>query len=80
MHHQIQVKFENGGHPQNVDLVMAPFLLRFCLNCGFQSITFEGMQQVHSDLIEVLSIIKYRSSSNLEAIRKFLTELWPFSS
>ena len=38
-----------GGSPQIFYLVMAPFLLRLWLNCGFESITFEGMQQFHSN-------------------------------
>ena len=48
--------------------------------CGFQLITFEGsiMQQFLSNYTEGLSIIKYRSRSNLKVIHKLLTELWPF--
>ena len=38
----------------------------------------ERMHQFQSMLIERLSIVKYRSSSNLEFINKILTELWPF--
>ena len=36
------------------------------------------MQKFLSNNTEGLSIIKYRSSSNLKVIHKLLTELWPF--
>ena len=49
---------------------MALFRLRACLTFGFQSITFEGLHQFHSRFEDEFSIIKYRSSSNLEIIGK----------
>ena len=73
-HHNIQVKIDNGGHPHIWNELWS-FLLRFLLNCGFRSITFEGTQQFHSHLTEGKSIIKYRSSLNFEVICKLLTEL-----
>ena len=45
---------------------------------GFRSIRFEVMHRFHFKFTEGYSIIKYRSGLNLEIIRKFLTELWPF--
>ena len=52
-----------------------PFYTYFGLNCGFWSVTFEVMQQFHSKFTEGKGIIKHRSISNLEVIRKIVTDL-----
>ena len=46
-------------------------------NFSFQSITFEGMHQFHSNFTEGYGISKYRTSLKVKAIRKMLSELWP---
>ena len=43
--------------PTYVIRTNVPFLLRFWLNCGFQSTTFEGMHQFHQ-FIQSLHISK----------------------
>ena len=45
-HCKIQVKFDIGNHLQNFGQVMVLFQLSFCccVDIGFKSITFAGMQ------------------------------------
>ena len=76
-HHKIQVKFEFRDQLLNLTELW-PFLLRFWQKFGDRSITFERIHQFHTKFTEGLSIIIYRSSSNLKIIRKILTELWFF--
>ena len=71
---------EKGGNLKNSDSVIVPSLLRFWLFCGFGSITFEVKQQFHSRFREGQSIIKYKSSLNLEVIHKLLTEILPIAT
>ena len=62
--HQFHSKFIEGysiikyGSSLNLEVIRTilaefwPFFLRICLNCGFRSITFEGMPQFHSQFTE----------------------------
>ena len=50
---------------------MAIFTYFFWLNCGFRSLIFEGMQQLHK--IQV----KLEFEGHLQ-FYTFLSELWPF--
>ena len=57
----------------------SPSILYICwLNCGFRSITFEGMHQFHLNFTYGYIIMKYRSGSNLGVICKLLIELFLF--
>ena len=44
----------------------------------FHSVTFEGMHWFHSDIAELYSTVKCRSSSILVIIHQILAEVWPF--
>ena len=77
-HCKIQDKFDN--HLQNFGWVIALFRLSFCccVDIGFHSITFVGMQWFYWKFAEGYIIVKNRSSSILVIIRKILGKLWPF--
>ena len=79
-HCKIQVKFDIGNRTPNFGWVMALFGLSFCwcVDTGFQSITFAGMHWFYWKFAEGYIIVKYKSGSILVIIPKILGKLWPF--
>ena len=72
----LQIKYESNLKVEVITKILTelcPFLFGFWLNCGFRSIIFEGMQQLHSNLTEGQGIIKFMSSLNMEVLPSPLT-------
>ena len=76
---KMQVKFNIGNHPPNVGWVMALLQLSFCwcVDIGFQSITFAGMHWFYWKFAEGYNR-KIQVKFDKLIICKIVAELWPF--
>ena len=75
----ITVKYRSGLILVMICQVMTLFRLSsWCVDIGFQSVTFAGMHWFYWKFAEGYIIVKYRSRSILVIISKILAELWPF--